>query len=99
VHEGRTWSEVYESLKSSFDDWIHQPESFRRLADTAVPMAVVAAIEDLQPDWPLRQLAALVPRGEFREITGVPHNFWSTHPATWTEVVSGLCAAGIGTNG
>jgi proline iminopeptidase len=82
---------VHESLKASFGEWIHQPELFRRLADTAVPMTFVAAAEDIRPDWPLRQLAALVPSGEFVEIAGVPHNFWSTHPATWTDVVSDLC--------
>jgi proline iminopeptidase len=88
---------VHESLKASFDEWIHEPELFRRLADSAVPMTFVAAAEDIRPDWPLRQLAALVPRGEFLEITGVAHNFWSTHPATWAEVVSDLCAAAVGT--
>jgi proline iminopeptidase len=111
LHKDRIWSEVYESLshtedefviewepavhealKASFDEWIHEPELFRRLADTAVPMTFVAAGDDIRPDWPLRQLAALVPRAEFRQITGVPHNFWSTHPAAWTEVVSDLCA-------
>jgi proline iminopeptidase len=90
---------VHESLKASFDEWIHEPELFRRLADSAVPMTFVAAAEDIRPDWPLRQLAALVPRGVFLEITRVPHNFWSTHPAIWTEVVSDLCAAAVGTSG
>ena len=79
---------VHESLNASFDQWIHEPELFRRLADTNVPMTFLAAAEDIRPDWPLRQLAALVPRGQFHEVTGVPHNFWSTHPAKWTQVVS-----------
>lgn len=55
-------------------------------------MTFVAAGDDIRPDCPIRQLAALVPRGEFRLIDGVPHNFWSTHPAAWTQVVSDLCA-------
>lgn len=82
---------VHESLKDSFDEWIHEPELFRLLADAAVPMTFVAAGEDIRPDWPLRQLAALVPRGRFREIAGVPHNLWSTHPAALTDVISDLC--------
>ncbi len=82
---------VHESLNASFTEWIHQPELFRRLADTAVPMTFLAAGLDIRPDWPLRQLAALVPGGRFREIDGVPHNFWSTHPERWVDVVSALC--------
>ncbi|MET0474075.1 MAG: alpha/beta hydrolase [Mycobacterium sp.] len=83
--------DVHESLKASFGEWIHEPGLFRRLADSVVPMTFIAAGEDIRPDWPLRQLAALVPRGRFRDVPGVPHNFWSTHPATWADVVSDAC--------
>ncbi|WP_123027173.1 alpha/beta fold hydrolase [Mycolicibacterium stellerae] len=83
--------DVHEALNASFIEWIHEPALYRRLADTRVPMTFLAAGEDIRPDWPLRQLAALVPRGDFRELTGVPHNFWSTHPSTWTQTVSDLC--------
>ncbi|BBX38214.1 hydrolase [Mycolicibacterium mageritense DSM 44476 = CIP 104973] len=82
---------VHESLNASFVDWIHEPELFRRLADTDVPMTFLAPEQDIRPDWPLRQLAALVPRGQFRELAGVAHNFWSTHPAEWCQVISSLC--------
>lgn len=83
--------EVHESLSASFIDWIHQPRLFRQLADTGVPMTFVAAGEDIRPDWPLRQLAALVPHGQFREVEGVGHNFWHTHPGMWKAIVSDLC--------
>lgn len=86
---------VHDSLNASFIDWIHQPPLFRQLADTPIPMTFVAAEEDIRPDWPLRQLAALVPRGQFRDIKGVPHNFWHTHPETWTALVSDLCRAEV----
>lgn len=85
---------VHESLKASFQAWIHEPDLFRRLADSDVPMAFLAAAEDIRPDWPLRQLASLVPGGRFHEVAGVPHNFWSTHPAKWREVVSTFVADG-----
>ncbi len=84
---------VHEALNQSFTDWIHEPDVFRRLADTRVPMTFVAAQQDIRPDWPLRQLAALVPNGIFYELADVPHNFWSTHPTQWTRVVSELCHA------
>lgn len=86
---------VHDSLNTSFDEWIHEPALFRQLADTDVPMTFLAAGQDIRPDWPLRQLAALVPRGQFREITGVPHNFWSTHPTEWAQAVSFLCRRAI----
>jgi proline iminopeptidase len=82
---------VHDALNASFIEWIHRPELFRQLADTPVPMTFVAAGADIRPDWPLRQLAALVPDGRFCELPGVPHNFWRTHPAKWTDVVSELC--------
>ena len=84
---------VHESLNTSFEAWVHEPELFRLLADTDVPMTFLAADQDIRPDWPLRQLAALVPRGRFGEIAGVPHNFWSTHPEEWQDVVSASCRA------
>lgn len=82
---------VHESLSASFIEWIHQPGLFRQLADTHVPMTFVAAGEDIRPDWPLRQLAALVPYARFREVDGVAHNFWHTHPGIWKAIVSELC--------
>ncbi|SCX03739.1 alpha/beta fold hydrolase [Mycolicibacterium fluoranthenivorans] len=82
---------VHRSLNDSFGEWIHEPTLFRRLADTEVPMTFVAAADDIRPDWPLRQLAALVPRGRFLQQADVPHNFWSTHPSQWVRSVSALC--------
>lgn len=86
---------VHESLNASFIEWIHQPKLFRQLADTRVPMTFVAAGEDIRPDWPLRQLAALIPQGQFQVVNGVPHNFWHTHPEVWKATVSGLCRGGV----
>lgn len=55
-------------------------------------MTVLAAGLDVRPDWPLRQLAALLPHGRFVEVPGVPHDLWSTHPQVWTDVVTQACA-------
>ncbi|MEN4475427.1 alpha/beta hydrolase [Mycolicibacterium cosmeticum] len=82
---------VHAALNASFTDWIHEARLYRRLADSRVPMTFVAAADDIRPDWPLRQLAALVPRGRFRDVVGMPHNFWSTDPQRWVEVVSEVC--------
>lgn len=86
------WSpEVHASLLRSFTDWIHSRDLWRGLADCRVPMHLVAAGDDIRPWWPLEQLAALLPHGRFSVIPGVPHDFWSTHPAEWTNAISALC--------
>lgn len=87
-------SEVWAALSASFTEWIHSPDLWRRLADSPVPMHLVAAGDDVRPSWPLRQLAALVPRGSFEEVSGVPHDFWSTHPDVWVDVVARALGAG-----
>ncbi|MBM7797090.1 proline iminopeptidase [Microlunatus panaciterrae] len=87
------WSpDVHASLNESFSQWIHEKSLLRRLADTTIPMHLIAADEDIRPSWPLEQLAALVPDGRFSRVPGVPHNFWATHPRTWVEVVSEACS-------
>lgn len=79
---------VHGALTASYVDWIHEPTLLRSLADSSVPMLFVAAGKDIRPSWPVQQLAALVPGGGFTVVPDVPHDFWSTHPATWVEVVS-----------
>jgi proline iminopeptidase len=80
--------EVWTSLSASFTEWIHQPDLWRRLADSQVPMHFVAAGDDVRPSWPLQQLATLVPHGRFSTVPDVPHDFWSTHPEVWLESVT-----------
>ncbi|MBF6302499.1 alpha/beta hydrolase [Nocardia amamiensis] len=84
---------VHAALNESFVQWIHEPDLLRRLADTTVPMTFIAAQHDIRPSWPLRQLATLVPHGEFDELPGVAHNFWSTDPHLWVDVVTDTCVA------
>lgn len=86
-------AQVWAALSESFIDWIHQPQLFRMLADTPVPMTFIAAGDDIRQPWPLAQLAALVPGGKFETVPGVPHDFWSTHPNIWVAVVERACAS------
>jgi proline iminopeptidase len=83
---------VHASLSESFTDWIHRSDLWRGLADCQVPMHVIAAGDDIRPSWPLAQLAALVPRGTFSTVPGVPHDFWYTHPDVWTTTITNACA-------
>ncbi len=85
--------EVHAVLSDSFTDRIHRPDLWRRLADCEVPMRFIAAGDDIRPSWPLAQLAALVPHGEFATVPDIPHDFWLTHPQVWLETVANACAA------
>ena len=85
--------EVHAALSASYTGWIHHAGLWRGLADCRVPMHFVAAGDDIRPSWPLAQLAALVPRGRFSTVPGVPHDFWHTHPEVWTRTVTDALAA------
>jgi len=87
---------VHAALSDSFSEWIHRPDLWSGLRDCEVPMQFVAAGDDIRPSWPLAQLAALVPRGSFSSIPGVPHDFWSTDPDVWAATVTAACATSTG---
>lgn len=83
--------EVHAALWGSFKEWIHEPSLWRDLADSPVPMRFIAAGDDIRPDWPLRQLAALVPAGTFGSVAEVPHDFWATDPDLWQATCTTAC--------
>ncbi|GEP39731.1 hypothetical protein NPS01_33940 [Nocardioides psychrotolerans] len=72
--------EVHAALGASFTEWIRGDSLWRGLADCEVPMAFVAAGDDIRPSWPMAQLARTVRPGTFATVPDVPHDFWSTHP-------------------
>jgi proline iminopeptidase len=84
--------EVHALLSETFTAWIHRPDLWRRIADCPVPMHFIAAGDDIRPDWPLRQLAELVPHGRFSTVPGVGHDFWHTHPQVWAATLARACA-------
>ncbi len=83
--------QVHAALWDDFKGWIHEPTLWRRLADSTVPMAFLAAEDDIRPSWPLRQLAALAPHGAFEVVDGVGHDFWATDPQRWRTVCTEVC--------
>ncbi|MGK8507437.1 alpha/beta fold hydrolase [Nocardia asiatica] len=87
--------EVHAALSASFVQWIREPDLLRRLADSEVAITFIAPQHDIRPSWPLRQLAALVPRGTFEELPGVAHNLWSTHPQVWVDLVTRACTPAV----
>jgi proline iminopeptidase len=85
--------DVHAALSASFTDWIHRPNLWRELATCDVPMHFIAAGNDIRPSWSIEQVAALVPRGRFSTVPGVPHDFWFTHPEVWTKTITNACTA------
>lgn len=84
-------ADVHDVLWASFKEWIRTPDLWRQLADSSVPMRFVAAGDDIRPSWPIEQMAALVPRGSFRTVPGVIHDFWKTDPDPWRRTVTEEC--------
>ena len=83
--------EVHAALWGSFTDWIHQPNLWRSLAGSAVPMSFIAADNDIRPSWPLQQLAELVPGGTFQVVPDVVHDWWATDAALWQDAWTIAC--------
>ncbi len=72
-------------------NYIKRPALWRDLADLTVPATFISGTEDIRPDWPTRQLAALLPNGRFVEIPGAEHVIWLTHAAALrTELLRAL---------
>jgi proline iminopeptidase len=44
-----------------------------------VPAIFINAGDDIRPNWPTRQLAALIPGGKYYEIPDAKHFIWLTH--------------------
>ena len=65
----------------SWRDFIRQPHLFRAVADLNLPATFINGAGDIRPNWPTRQLAALLPRGHYVEIAGAAHYIWLTHSA------------------
>ena len=62
-------------------EYIKRPTLFREVADLQIPATFINGGADIRPNWPTRQLAALLPRAEYVEIAGAAHSIWLTHAA------------------
>lgn len=52
---------------------------FRELASMDTRCVFINASEDIRPNWPTQQLAALIPNARYVEIQGAAHSIWLTH--------------------
>lgn len=71
--------EVNRALNSSWREFTHRADLWRRALAITCPALWVYAENDIRPSWPEQQVAALLPHGEFRLIAGAEHAIWLTH--------------------
>lgn len=71
--------EVNRVLNASWREFLHRPDLWRRALAITCPALWVYAEKDIRPSWPEQQIAALVPRGEFKLVRGAEHAIWLTH--------------------
>ncbi|MDH5675128.1 MAG: alpha/beta hydrolase [Myxococcales bacterium] len=60
-------------------EFARRPSLLREVSELSVPCCFIAAGADIRPNWPIQQLAALLPRGRYVEIAGAAHYIWGSH--------------------
>ena len=73
--------EVNRRGNASWGAYCHRSSLLRDLADLEIPCVFINASQDIRPNWPTQQLAALIPRARYVEISGAAHTVWLTHAA------------------
>ena len=73
--------EVNRQGNLSWREYCRRPSLFRDLANLDVPCVFINAAQDIRPNWPTQQLAELIPKARYVEISGAAHMIWLTHPA------------------
>lgn len=86
--------EVHASLLGAYRRYIKQPDLLVRLARLSVPVTFLHMQNDIRPNWFVRQLAELLPRGEYVELPGAAHNAWLTHAPELGVVLNRLLGEG-----
>jgi proline iminopeptidase len=71
--------EVNRLGNASWSAFCRRPELLRELTDLAIPCVFITAADDIRPNWPTQQLAALLPHARYVEISGAAHSIWLTH--------------------
>ena len=82
--------EVHASLLGAYRRYIKQPDLLARLARLDVPVTFLHMQNDIRPNWFVRQLAELLPHGEYVELPGAAHNAWLTHAPELGTVLNRL---------
>ena len=74
--------EVNKTGNASWKKYITRPELLSDLSKMQMPAVFINAEADIRPNWPARQLAKLISRGDYIEIPGAGHCIWLSQPDT-----------------
>jgi len=64
---------------ASWRKYIKRENLLSDISRIDIPAIFINAENDIRPNWPTKQIAALIPRGEYREIKNAAHMIWLTH--------------------
>jgi proline iminopeptidase len=81
---------VNRALNAEWRAYCKAPDLLARLARLDVPALLVTASNDIRPSWPTEQLAALLPRGVYRQVAGAGHVIWETHAKELATILRGF---------
>ena len=64
---------------ATYKEFIRRPSLLADIGRIECPVTYINAEKDIRPNWPTRQLAAVIPKGRYLEIPGASHYIWLTH--------------------
>ncbi|MEM7364465.1 MAG: alpha/beta hydrolase [Pseudomonadota bacterium] len=67
------------ALNDAWKAYIKRPELLRDVAQLTMPCVFIGARDDIRPNWPMQQLASLIPNGHYVEVTDAGHYPWLTN--------------------
>ncbi len=70
--------EVNRVLNASWREFTHRADLWQRALAITGPALWIYAEKDIRPSWPEQQIAALLPKGEFKLVAGAEHVIWLT---------------------
>ncbi len=80
------------------DDWrrtTRRPGFLAELGDLDLPVHFIYPEGDIRPSWPVEQVASLLPRGEFRLLSGCDHFMWRENSTGLAAELDRVFAAGM----
>lgn len=81
-------TEAQSRLISDWRLYIQREDLLLDISRLPMPVSIIGMQDDIRPDWPLRQLAALAPQGRFYQVSGAGHYGWQTNEAGLGEVLA-----------
>lgn len=73
--------EVNQQLNAARKRYIQDPFLLQEVSRLPTPMLFIYGEKDIRPSWAVKQIAYLLPKGEYCEISDAPHVIWLTQPA------------------